>query len=987
MFVAYEACLQVCHDALLDPALDRAHAGHCRGFLMDRCALLRSAFRLGGLLLKPGHERPRGGDHPIVWDEAEDTHSSLSPGGEETLRVFVEDIKLSANLGLKLLGMLKGHGKRAHRGGGGSAGEAVAVLYPKARPEEQVSWDQASIEAYSEGEPRLLHLELLESDARDEGMLALELRHAASGLSAKAYILIQDIWESFSCGDSGSHLGAGADETPATCQTWVKVEDFDGRKVGKVLLGVTRHERAAPQGGGCDELLQQAQISASGRIQLTAHQVYEAAMQAALTSLACGPRRLEISGEWRWLLDRLAQVHGVPFCKATLLHLQWVLRSPNSTPTSDCLEVLTKELSVVLHARQSGELSQTDLACLQRQLSAADQLLSRTFKCYRRLSDAAERGVLENGIMATQVPAPALWHAVQLFCLVRDPLCPADQCWLQGQLREGVKWRYGRLEDEILGKDGPAPGDDNDGLYTSLAELCSQVMKELDTDMAVHASGLLPSSVNVAAVAAAEYCLSLSERLQSALEQFPPGKPSGAMVQLIKAAWRLQNCLERNRLGGPDAEASGGVVFDSEELFDAHIRRWVASSLAGLKDRCHRLERDGTAGLRAGQEVAGTEAQAPGAGGSGGGGYKRMQLVDTMLGALEAEVRSYEEVVCMLQPVSVQLEGAAREVLREVLVALLGAYGKETAVKRRVPLFKEASPTLAGGKAGMFNGISPPQAVVGRLLGKLGSSPAFGTSSGGGQSGAAADCHSPSRGSGGKGASNGAGPATRGRVSQASRQICLLNSLRQLLVAVDSLEGLLGRWRGAVSPHIQCSTPEAQGMGIPDFGAQLGQVRTEVRTHYTLAIEAAAERLSATVVEASPDAIEQALRATTSAVEPTLCELTSSAKGVLSGLLRTVDDRVLVALVRGVWDHFAARLKASVQRLQSTAKGQTPDWVVPQNAAAALACFDSTFQQLLSRLLGSTLKDGDLQVPATSTAVHRLLDRRKGEGRMSYAVF
>lgn len=83
--------------------------------------------------------------------------------------------------------------------------------------------------------------------------------------------------------------------------------------------------------------------------------------QAALNSLACGPRRLEVTGEWQWLLDRLAGLHALRRHATLLAHLQWVLRPANATPTSDCLGLLTRQLEPLIQAKSAGELPQPEV--------------------------------------------------------------------------------------------------------------------------------------------------------------------------------------------------------------------------------------------------------------------------------------------------------------------------------------------------------------------------------------------------------------------------------------------------------------------------------------------------------------------------------------------------------------------------------------------------------------------------------------------------
>lgn len=236
-----QACIQVCHDTLLDPNLEASHLGLCRAFLYDRCALLRSAFHLHGLLLQPGSaecgsaiswcsshpttptvtapsncHRPLNRIlilQPVIADlvgARDDTEAAATGwadvgngvGYSETLRVEVADIKLHSTKGLKWLGSkLKGGP------GSGAAtfgGAVTAVLYPRARPKARVEWPQTVVGTGKEAQLRASthanaprhHLEVLPDDKESEGTLELELQTGGGASQlARARVTIHDIWQ------------------------------------------------------------------------------------------------------------------------------------------------------------------------------------------------------------------------------------------------------------------------------------------------------------------------------------------------------------------------------------------------------------------------------------------------------------------------------------------------------------------------------------------------------------------------------------------------------------------------------------------------------------------------------------------------------------------------------------------------------------------------------------------------------------------------
>lgn len=55
-------------------------------------------------------------------------------------------------------------------------------------------------------------------------------------------------------------------------------------------------------------------------------QVYDLTMMAAINALECGPRKLSITGKWKWLLAEFASTYGIRASYAVLSHMRWVMR-------------------------------------------------------------------------------------------------------------------------------------------------------------------------------------------------------------------------------------------------------------------------------------------------------------------------------------------------------------------------------------------------------------------------------------------------------------------------------------------------------------------------------------------------------------------------------------------------------------------------------------------------------------------------------------
>ncbi len=55
-------------------------------------------------------------------------------------------------------------------------------------------------------------------------------------------------------------------------------------------------------------------------------QIYDLLLEAALEAQQCGPRRLQVTDQWEWLLTEFAETYGIRDTYARLAHLRWVVR-------------------------------------------------------------------------------------------------------------------------------------------------------------------------------------------------------------------------------------------------------------------------------------------------------------------------------------------------------------------------------------------------------------------------------------------------------------------------------------------------------------------------------------------------------------------------------------------------------------------------------------------------------------------------------------
>ncbi len=78
----------------------------------------------------------------------------------------------------------------------------------------------------------------------------------------------------------------------------------------------------------------------------------------------CGEKRLEVTGEWDWLLRAFAGHYGVRSNYALMSHLRWVLKPGVASVSRPCFDLLTRELRPLLEQEaMGGSLTQQEVSC------------------------------------------------------------------------------------------------------------------------------------------------------------------------------------------------------------------------------------------------------------------------------------------------------------------------------------------------------------------------------------------------------------------------------------------------------------------------------------------------------------------------------------------------------------------------------------------------------------------------------------------------
>jgi hypothetical protein len=144
---------------------------------------------------------------------------------------------------------------------------------------------------------------------------------------------------------------------------WVSVFG-EGGAAGQVLLSISRGQREMPpaEGAGAPGEVDAAGLARGGTLKVSACQAYDYLLMAALRAQMCDEKRLEVGGEWAWLLTAFAGHYGVRSNYAIMSHLRWVLKPGVASVSRTCFELLARQLRPLLaQEAMGGSLTQQEV--------------------------------------------------------------------------------------------------------------------------------------------------------------------------------------------------------------------------------------------------------------------------------------------------------------------------------------------------------------------------------------------------------------------------------------------------------------------------------------------------------------------------------------------------------------------------------------------------------------------------------------------------
>jgi len=1011
--VAYESCWQVCLAAA------SASNSDADVFLVDSCKLLKRAFGLTAMTLAAAGEGGAPAERrPVVYEEDHrEKMPVLAKVGEGSTRssLRIQVLKLKDK---RKKGGLFNWGLPKDDPDDENPADLHVVLRPRSRPES------SSVTVRPAGAGGSSSLVLGGQEANED--LLLELWDGQE-MMGKGTVPVAALWDSLEevetilrdvHGDIDK-LIAGQDlrervrmmvaklvrkaagrQDPALlgavkngdggAQHKLQVMSTDGTYMGKVIFGLWRDRESPASGGGSPKAREdpEAQLWNVGPCR-----AYDLALAAALRSLGCGPRKLQVTQPWDWLLGQFAETYGVSSHYCSLSHLKWAVDPDIATPTADCFAVLLPHLSAVRDAAAADALAPSEKEMFKLVGKTVERLIAKAFENYRLLNEAAPLGLGEPDGVVTTLPAPALKPAVDIFYLLRDASRSADQTWLKERLQTSARRRYMRLEYNsghgLKGQKSPAPtekrgnargtplrpkinalGAGREGLlvkedsgdkgasgtetpvmlreFKQLEVLASAVTRELEGDVRVHQSKVLPPFVNLPALTAEEHCRELVTKIQAVLRYRAPPLPSPAAVRMLVAVGRLQHFLNRSKIMPPK---SSPAHLEAPRLFQPHVLYWIAGSKAALVAACGAVESAAVSGQ---DQNAVLDGEANLGAYVGRFGKPACAVAEALGPYVEAELDKYRAVVETWPEFGPSLEATVCSVVRRALKLMGDNYGGvPTAIR------KAQSKPIAKAAKGVKDVIK--------------------------------------RGRKGKGGEEAEGPDSMPKLTL--NEAKMLNSLKHLLQWAADIDRRLVDWcHGRPEGIGEQGEMDANGRPAvrPQLGQQLAQIKKELRMEYSAAVKNAVERLSWGLLSRRERSarliLKEAQEASALSEEEmgrALRPLLVAATDVLGVCEARVVDRAHVSVLRGVWDSVAKEVFEFTvdltERERSSAAGVA--WKGQRAAQTSLNIIDNHFKELVSKLHGDLSKghQRDFDLPLHSDNCHKLLS--DGSVLDSFTVF
>ncbi|EOA14637.1 hypothetical protein CARUB_v10027895mg [Capsella rubella] len=563
--LAYDACIRLC---LYEWSKGSTEASE---FLRDECRILRGAFGLHKFLLQPRGIRSTE-EHKNV--KAEQKTSSLkSKNVVRKLRVEVKRLRLIPQRRLRgtdslrsLMNMQIGMGAEYCRQVSSLVKTGMSSIKQatlSAVSEEQFScylqmkstteggqMEQGSSVCLQSGTGSY-HVFFPESEG---DALLIEVQDKKKSVQGKAMISI-----------------ASLTENPNETVRWWPIYHGEQECVGKIQLFI----------GSTTMSDEDYHIKSAPVVETLA---YDLLLEAATRAQKFHPQNLRLNGSWKWLLSEFAEYYGVSDTYTKLRYLSHVMNV--ATPTKTCLQLVHELLVPILMARSERTLTRQEKSILMDCEIEIEKLMATVFENYKSLDENCPSGLADISCPVQESASTALSPAVQVFSLLHDILSPEAQEILKNYLQTAAKKRCRKHmveTDEYVSCNSEGFLLDSVTIstaYMKMKNLCLSISYEIETDIKITNEHVLPSSIDLANIAAAVYSTQLCNRLREFLSAVPPSCPLPHVNELLIAV----SDFDRNLESWGISPVQGGV--DSRGLFHNYIMVWIHDVELRLLDRC-----------------------------------------------------------------------------------------------------------------------------------------------------------------------------------------------------------------------------------------------------------------------------------------------------------------------------------------------------------------------------------------------------------------
>ncbi|XP_057440849.1 uncharacterized protein LOC130732865 [Lotus japonicus] len=567
--ITYDACIRLCLQSWAKGCTEAPE------FLKDECLALRAAFGLHEFLLQPRGVKPPEG---ISTRPSEQTIPLKMNKAVGKIRVEVRKLRIIPRRKLKSANSQQG-GSIYMQAGMDYVRQVSSIVKSGIN-----SMKSSSISSASE-EPLycLLQLKSATEENESESCSAIFLRPGSGDYHdffplSQGDALLVEVQDSKKTVHGEARIPISSlSDNPSDRIRWWPIYHDEHECVGKIQLSI----------GSTMTSDENNQIKSAPVVET---QAYDLLLEGAMRAECFHSRNLRLSGPWKWLLDAFADYYGVSSSYAKLRYLLHVMNV--ATPTKDCLELVRELLEPLIKARNERSLTRQERSILSDCETQIERLLATVFENYKSLDENSPTGLTDHFGPASDLAAPALDPAVQVYNSLHDILSLDAQTILRNYLQTAARKRCRKhmMEtDEFVSSTSEGYLLDHTTIstaYLKMRNLCVTIRSEIMADIKIHSQHtihgqhIFPSSIDLTNITAAVYSTELCKRLRAFLATWPPSSPQAHVNELLVATADFERDLESWSI----SPVQGGV--DSRNLFHNYILVWIQDMQLSLLDSC-----------------------------------------------------------------------------------------------------------------------------------------------------------------------------------------------------------------------------------------------------------------------------------------------------------------------------------------------------------------------------------------------------------------